>query len=77
LTVPRYAGHIFNPGQFSMKIPGQISVEINTLDDFLQNWLCFLCRIVVVVIAADHPDKTLNVDAVAGFEALDNVDCQC
>jgi len=28
LTVPRNAGHIFNPGQFSMKIPGQISVEI-------------------------------------------------
>ena len=29
LTVPRYAGHTFNPGQFSMKIPGQISVEIS------------------------------------------------
>jgi hypothetical protein len=31
LTVPRIAGHIFNPGQISLKIPGQISVEINNL----------------------------------------------
>lgn len=29
--VPRNAGHIFKPDQISMKIPGQISVEIHTL----------------------------------------------
>ena len=30
MTRPTNAGHIFNPGQFSMKIPGQFSAKINT-----------------------------------------------
>ena len=33
MTHPRTAGHYLHPGHFSMKIPGQLSAEINTASD--------------------------------------------
>ena len=38
MTHPRTAGHHIHPGHFLMKIPGQLSVEINTNDTTWASW---------------------------------------
>ena len=72
MTVPRYAGHIFNPGQISMKTPGQISVKINSTvsssDETIKNDI-------LNTLARQHwaPKAGLRIDVKASIVNLEGV----